>query len=150
MFHLISGMFCAGSMDESVDACEGDSGGPLVCSDDGMHSLHVFWDTYYFSWIYILRWRDSVRAYFVGSALRLQEQTGCLRPCESLYRLDLRENQWELATLLREHILTLHFNIHLLTWLLIYKNFVVNLLIKQTFLERAIHFKVFKISAEQL
>lgn len=28
-------MFCAGSMDESVDACEGDSGGPLVCSDDG-------------------------------------------------------------------------------------------------------------------
>lgn len=41
MFHLISGMFCAGSMDESVDACEGDSGGPLVCSDDGMHSLHM-------------------------------------------------------------------------------------------------------------
>lgn len=28
-------MFCAGFLDENVDACDGDSGGPLVCSDDG-------------------------------------------------------------------------------------------------------------------
>ncbi|KAH8343162.1 hypothetical protein KR059_005796, partial [Drosophila kikkawai] len=40
VFHSISGMFCAGSMDESVDACEGDSGGPLVCSDDDGETLY--------------------------------------------------------------------------------------------------------------
>lgn len=27
-------MFCAGSLDEGVDACDGDSGGPLVCIND--------------------------------------------------------------------------------------------------------------------
>jgi len=42
ILYIISGMFCAGSMDESVDACEGDSGGPLVCSDDGMNRFYLF------------------------------------------------------------------------------------------------------------
>ncbi|XP_017071832.1 uncharacterized protein LOC108108319 isoform X1 [Drosophila eugracilis] len=37
---MSDGMFCAGSMDESVDACEGDSGGPLVCSDDDGETLY--------------------------------------------------------------------------------------------------------------
>ncbi|XP_065721044.2 uncharacterized protein teq isoform X5 [Drosophila suzukii] len=37
---MAEGMFCAGSMDESVDACEGDSGGPLVCSDDDGETLY--------------------------------------------------------------------------------------------------------------
>ncbi|XP_070064479.1 uncharacterized protein teq isoform X2 [Drosophila virilis] len=37
---ITEGMFCAGSMDESVDACEGDSGGPLVCSDEDGETLY--------------------------------------------------------------------------------------------------------------
>ncbi|XP_060652585.1 uncharacterized protein LOC132788919 isoform X3 [Drosophila nasuta] len=37
---MTEGMFCAGSMDESVDACEGDSGGPLVCSDEDGETLY--------------------------------------------------------------------------------------------------------------
>ncbi|KAH8288065.1 hypothetical protein KR018_011505, partial [Drosophila ironensis] len=37
---MSEGMFCAGSMDESVDACEGDSGGPLVCSNDDGETLY--------------------------------------------------------------------------------------------------------------
>ena len=28
-------MFCAGTLDEGVDACMGDSGGPLVCESEG-------------------------------------------------------------------------------------------------------------------
>lgn len=46
-FLHFSGMFCAGSMDESADACEGDSGGPLVCANDGKyikckrHIIHI-------------------------------------------------------------------------------------------------------------
>ncbi|XP_030239473.1 uncharacterized protein LOC108651696 isoform X6 [Drosophila navojoa] len=37
---MTEGMFCAGSMDASVDACEGDSGGPLVCSDEDGETLY--------------------------------------------------------------------------------------------------------------
>ncbi|KAH8380510.1 hypothetical protein KR009_011156, partial [Drosophila setifemur] len=37
---MSEGMFCAGSMDESVDACEGDSGGPLVCGNDDGETLY--------------------------------------------------------------------------------------------------------------
>lgn len=34
------GMFCAGTLDEGVDACEGDSGGPLVCNVNGVNMLY--------------------------------------------------------------------------------------------------------------
>uniref|UniRef100_A0A1A9W7L9 limulus clotting factor C n=1 Tax=Glossina brevipalpis TaxID=37001 RepID=A0A1A9W7L9_9MUSC len=37
---MTDGMFCAGSLDESVDACDGDSGGPLVCSDEAGETLY--------------------------------------------------------------------------------------------------------------
>lgn len=37
---ITDGMFCAGNLDEGVDACDGDSGGPLVCQHDGAHVLY--------------------------------------------------------------------------------------------------------------
>ncbi|XP_059216986.1 uncharacterized protein LOC106092183 isoform X3 [Stomoxys calcitrans] len=37
---MSEGMFCAGHLDENVDACDGDSGGPLVCSDNDAETLY--------------------------------------------------------------------------------------------------------------
>ncbi|XP_075162252.1 tequila isoform X2 [Haematobia irritans] len=37
---MSEGMFCAGHLDENVDACDGDSGGPLVCSDESAETLY--------------------------------------------------------------------------------------------------------------
>lgn len=38
---ISDGMFCAGTLDEGVDACTGDSGGPLVCESDGKDHIWI-------------------------------------------------------------------------------------------------------------
>jgi len=96
------GMFCAGSMDESVDACEGDSGGPLVCSDEGKlvffnKLLALFW---FIKFLFLYRWWNSLRHHFLGTTLRLSESTWSLCACLSLYWLDLWEDQSKLTALL--------------------------------------------------
>lgn len=37
---ITDGMFCAGTLDEGIDACDGDSGGPLVCLNNGVQMLY--------------------------------------------------------------------------------------------------------------
>jgi HGF/MSP/plasminogen-like protein len=40
--YITDGMFCAGSLEEDVDACDGDSGGPLVCPDESGEGHTLF------------------------------------------------------------------------------------------------------------
>lgn len=97
-------MFCAGSLDESVDACDGDSGGPLVCSNNGKYTyliiqhfikFNINMDSIFYRCTY------SFWNHIMGSTLWIRKQTRCLCESNSLSGLDRGKIESFYATLWR-------------------------------------------------